>query len=110
MHVTADGHCRSQTGSQWTEPAARGFCYGAIRLAEMTLIDGPRSRQVNGHIYGFAMLAESHVAVHLDADASLAYLELFSCKDFDAEVFARLCINMFNLENLRLQVFDRGLH
>lgn len=109
MHVTVDGHRRSRTGPQWTEPAARGFCYKAIRLAEMKLIDGPHSREADGHIYAQAMLAESHVQVQLDVYGSLAYLEMFSCRDFDSQGFVNHCRATFNLDRVRVQILVRGL-
>ena len=61
---------------------------------------GPTSRREQAH-RAIAILAESHVAVHLDAakDSRSAHLEMFSCKDFSAPLFAELCRSTFGLED-----------
>ncbi len=75
----------------------------------MKLIDGPHVVETEHDAYALAMLAESHVAVHLDGAAGIAYIELFSCRDFDSEAFACLCINTFNIRDVRVSVLERGL-
>ena len=99
MHIAVDGHGRDTF--RWTRATAERFCHQAIRLADMTLISGPHSEAIDTSICAIAILAESHVAVHLDADndSRSAHLEMFSCKDFSAPLFAELCRSTFDLED-----------
>lgn len=113
MHVMVDGRCRGEpeVGPQgtWTEAGVENFCERAIVHAGMMKILGPFTRQFQGHIHGWAMLAESHVAVDLDRPHAYAWLELFSCRDFDSSGFVSLCRETFDLGNVRVEVLDRGL-
>lgn len=97
MHVAVDG--RGRDTFRWTRATAERFCHQAIRLADMTLISGPHSEATGTRVCAIAILAESHVAVHLNTEVREAHLEMFSCKDFSAPLFAELCRSMFDLEN-----------
>jgi len=97
MHVAVDG--RGRDTFRWTREAAERFCHQVVRLADMTLISGPHSQgSANRRICAIAILAESHVAVHLDTMTREAHLEMFSCKDFSGPMFAELCRSAFDLE------------
>jgi len=97
MHVAVDG--RGRDIHRWSESAAHRFCLQAVRLADMTMISGPHFASRGRRIYAIAILAESHVAVHLDAMTREAHLEMFSCKAFSAPMFAELCRSTFDLED-----------
>ena len=109
MHVTVDGRRASGPPPVWEGYLCTCFCRDAIDLADMKLIDGPHVVETVHDAYALAMLAESHVSVHLDGAAGLAHIDLFSCKDFDSEAFVQLCINTFNLRDVRDTVLERGL-
>ena len=109
MHVTIDGRRHSGPPPIWNGLLCSRFCWQAIKLAEMTRLSGPHVVEKLHDAYAFAMLAESHVTVHLDGAAGIAYIDLFSCKDFDSEAFAALCINTFNIRDVRVAVLKRGL-
>ena len=97
MHIAVDG--RGRDTFRWTRATAERFCHQAVRLADMTLISGPHSEAIDTSICAIAILAESHVAVHLDTASHQAHLEMFSCKDFSAPLFAELCRSTFDLED-----------
>jgi len=99
MHVAVDGRGRDRDIHRWTRATAERFCHQAVRLADMTLISGPHSQGSNRRICAIAILAESHVAVHLDTMTREAHLEMFSCKDFSGPMFAELCRSTFDLED-----------
>ena len=82
MHVTVDGRRRdAPQGPAWTEATVAEFIDRAVLHAGMLCISGPRTKQFEGRIYGIAILAESHVAAHLDLLHGEAYLEM-SLADF----------------------------
>src|SRR3990167_10326615 len=97
MHVAVDG--RGRDTLRWTRARAERFCHQAVRLADMTLISGPHSEAHTRRMCALAVLGESHVAVHLDKATREAHLEMFSCKDFSAPLFAELCRSSFDLED-----------
>ena len=97
MHVAVDG--RGRDTFRWTRAAAERFCHQAVRLATMTLISGPHSEATGSRICAIAILAESHVAAHLDTATREAHLEMFSCNDFPSPLFAELCRSTFDLED-----------
>src|SRR3990167_4139658 len=97
MHVAVDG--RGRDTFRWTRATTERFCHQAIRLADMTLISGPHSEAIDTRICAIAILAESHVAAHLNTATREAHLEMFSCKDFPSPLFAELCRSAFDLEN-----------
>lgn len=110
MHAIVDG--KRGGGPQappWTERAVENFLSRAIGHAGMLCIAGPSVRQFEGRIYGIAVLAESHVCAHLDVMRGLAYTELFSCHDFDADGFVNLAIETFGLVAYTKQVLSRTL-
>src|SRR3989304_2277798 len=96
MHIAVDG--RGRDTFRWTRATAERFCHQAVRLAAMTLISGPHSEAAGSRICAIAILAESHVAAHLDTATREAHLEMFSCNDFPSPLFAELCRSSFDLE------------
>src|SRR3989304_729296 len=97
MHIAVDG--RGRDTFRWTRATAERFCHQAVRLAAMTLISGPHSEAAGTRICAIAILAESHVAAHLDKATREAHLEMFSCNDFPSPLFAELCRSTFDLED-----------
>ena len=110
MHVIVDGWRRNQRErSPWTEAAVGEFLARAVRHSGLTVIAGPAVKQFEGRIRGWAMIAESHIAVELDVMRDIAYTELFSCRDFDVDGFVHLAVTAFGLTNYRMQLIDRQL-
>ena len=60
-------------------------------------------------VTGMVLLAESHVAVHLDYETRQATVDVFSCKPFDPELVERYCAESLKLEVTSRQVLKRGL-
>jgi S-adenosylmethionine/arginine decarboxylase-like enzyme len=95
-HALIDG--RSRQTSHWSPALVYDFLGEAVRLARMTLIAGPWTATLNETVCGNAILAESHVTVHLDRQSGGAHIDLFSCKEFDLDQFELLCVERFGLE------------
>lgn len=108
MHVTFDGRV-DNVGENWSIRGVYDFCRDAVRLADMTLVSGPHVTAHKGQLYGMAVLAESHVSVHLDKRTKLAFIEMFSCKDFDSVAFCSLASDRFDIHDAVPHVLDREL-
>lgn len=65
-------------------PVAEGLLRKAVELADMTVIVGPIAEQSATSLVAFAILAESHTSLHVNAGEGIYhfYFDLFSCKRF----------------------------
>jgi len=108
MHVTIDGEATPT--EKWSIAGVYGYCRESVALAKMTLISGPHVTASQGHLYGIAILAESHVSVHLDKRSGRAHLDLFSCNDFEIERWVNYSRDWFTLSKLQTTKIDRGLY
>ena len=108
MHVTLDG--RGTLTEKWSMHGVYQFCRESVDLAQTTLISGPHVMADKGQLYGIAILAESHVSVHLDKRSLVAHLDLFSCNPFDFNAWVELAQRHFSLvASIRNTQLDRGL-
>tara|TARA_Y100000310_G_scaffold251715_1_gene258294 strand:- start:14222 stop:14638 length:417 start_codon:yes stop_codon:yes gene_type:complete len=60
-------------------------------------------------ISGFVMLAESHISIHTFPDYDYAFIDIFSCKSFDAEDVARQFAEVFEAKKVTKNIIKRGL-
>ena len=60
-------------------------------------------------ISGFVLIAESHISIHTFPDRNYLNIDVFSCKEFDAEAALAFLQEHFSLETARSWVLDRGL-
>ena len=105
-HAMIDG--RADQTSRWTPALVYDFLGAAVRLARMTLIAGPWTALRNETVCGIALLAESHVTVHLDREIGVAHIDLFSCREFDADALKLLVIERFGLDQFcKLELLRR---
>lgn len=95
-HALIDG--RADQTSHWTPALVYDFLGEAVRMARMTLIAGPWTATLNEAVCGIALLAESHVTVHLNRESGGAHIDLFSCREFDVDQFELLCVERFGLD------------
>ena len=75
----------------------------------MTAIQPPivvvREKIVSGYI----LLAESHIAAHLDYETMVAHLDIFGCREFEAGVIVGSVERELKLAVVQSRVVDRGL-
>lgn len=60
-------------------------------------------------ISGFVLIAESHISVHTFPRRQYVNIDVFSCKEFDAQRALEELRAMFSLEMVRSWTLDRGL-
>ena len=58
-------------------------------------------------ISGFVFIAESHISVHTFAERNYVNIDVFSCKDFDAEQVIRDFKKQFQLTRLSSRLINR---
>lgn len=59
-------------------------------------------------ISGFVMIAESHISIHTFPEKDYVFMDVFSCKTFDAEKAARLLVKAFEAKKSNKKVITRG--
>ena len=60
-------------------------------------------------ISGFVIIAESHISIHTFPEKLYLSVDIFSCKDFDADKAIKDIINMFKIKKSEIKFLDRGL-
>ena len=67
-----------------------------------------RKPKDNG-LSGFVLIAESHISVHTFPSRKYINIDVFSCKEFDADKALNELRATFSLETVRSWILDRGL-
>jgi len=112
MHLIIDGYSNSREILQ-DEEALRGWLESYPSEIGMTRISAPFVLKYTGNtledwgISGFVFIAESHISVHTFVEPCYVNIDVFSCKDFDAEKSIKDCRDRFQLIRWRTQIIDR---
>jgi S-adenosylmethionine decarboxylase len=112
MHLIIDGYSNSREILQ-DEEALRGWLESYPSEIGMTRISAPFVLKYTGNtledwgISGFVFIAESHISVHTFVEPCYINIDVFSCKDFDAEKSIKDCQDRFQLIRSRTQIIDR---
>ncbi len=81
----------------------------------MTKISEPFVLQYTGDkpedwgVTGFVIIAESHISVHTFPDRGYVWVDVFSCKEFEADGAVDRIIETFGLTHVTTRIHDRGL-
>jgi S-adenosylmethionine decarboxylase len=59
-------------------------------------------------VTGFVVLAESHFSIHTFPDSKYAFVDLFSCRDFDHEVAKDMIVDAMKAGSFEVNVIMRG--
>ena len=60
-------------------------------------------------ISGFVMIAESHISIHTFPDQDYVFMDIFSCKEFDAERAIRYLTQAFESAQYEKNILKRGV-
>jgi len=81
----------------------------------MTKISPPKvskyigSKPEDWGVSAFVLIAESHISIHTFPERSYLNIDIFSCKEFDAEQVIRDLQQGFGLAEVRSYIINRGL-
>ena len=82
-------------------------------LIGMTKISPPKVSKYNGSepedwgVSGFVGLAESHISIHTFPEQAYVNIDIFSCKEFDAEKAVLDMQQKFGLAEVRSYIINR---
>lgn len=114
MHLTIDGFGGSPDKLA-SEELVRELLDRYPESIGMTKIAPPFVQRYVGNkpedwgVSGFVLIAESHIALHTFPERGLVWIDVFSCKSFDAERAVRGVTEAFKLEGSRTCILERGL-
>ena len=60
-------------------------------------------------VSGFVMIAESHISIHTFPDQDYVFMDIFSCKQFDAERAIKYLVDAFEATKYDKHILKRGL-
>jgi len=114
MHLTIDGFGgdRERLSSEVLVSSLLDRYPGEIN---MTKISTPHVMTYVGEkaddwgVSGFVLIAESHIAVHTFPDKGYVWVDIFSCKAFDAPDAVERVKTEFGLQSATVRTLERGL-
>ncbi len=114
MHLIIDGYSGNAQKMQDVD-----FIYQLLDAYPsqigMTKISPPQvskyigSKPEDWGVSGFVLIAESHISIHTFPDRSYINIDIFSCKEFDAEQTIKDLQQQFDLDEIRSYILNRGL-
>ena len=60
-------------------------------------------------VSGFVMIAESHISIHTFPDQDYVFMDIFSCKEFDAEKAVKYLVGAFESTKYSKNIVKRGV-
>ena len=114
MHLVIDGY-GCDPGQLADMEHVRRFLNAYPDAIGMTKISVPSVQTYRGPVpedwgvSGFVIIAESHISVHTFPDRGYVNVDVFSCKEFDAERALKEIRALFTMTKSSHWVLDRGL-
>lgn len=114
MHVTIDGF-GGNPAELANEALVRDLLDRYPGEIGMTKISEPHVFEYHGEkaddwgVSGFVLIAESHIAIHTFPEHGQVWVDIFSCKGFDATPAIGRIVDAFGLESTRVHTLERGL-
>ena len=114
MHLTIDGYGgdRELLGSETLVRKLLNTYPGEIN---MTKISEPFVFEYSGvkpedwGVTGFVIIAESHISVHTFPEHGYVWVDIFSCKEFEAPGAVDKIVETFGLSHVTENILERGL-
>ena len=60
-------------------------------------------------VSGFVMIAESHISIHTFPDQDYVFMDIFSCRDFDADMAIKHLLRAFEATKCEKHILKRGI-
>lgn len=92
-----------------SELQVRNFLIDTVVDIGMKPIGRQMVVDTNTALIGFQIIADSHLAVHVDKASQQLFLDCFSCKEYDVGLVIALAEYEFGLSNLHCRVMERAV-
>jgi S-adenosylmethionine decarboxylase len=114
MHLTIDGF-----GGDRERLSSEALVHSLLDRfpaeINMTKISSPHVQLYVGEkpedwgVSGFVIIAESHIALHTFPERGYVWVDIFSCKAFEAPEAVDIVVREFGLTHIKTDVHERGL-
>lgn len=114
MHLIVDGYGGDYKKMQDVEFISRILDVYPDQIG-MTKISSPQvskyigSKPEDWGVSGFVLIAESHISIHTFPEKRYINIDIFSCKEFDADRAIKELKRDFELAEVRSYILNRGL-
>ncbi len=114
MHLVIDGY-GGDKAKMWDAQRIRDFLtdcpstLGMTRITEPKVLEYDASKPEDAGVSGFVIIAESHISIHTFPRRSYVNIDMFSCVPFDHERALDEAKALFDLEEVKTWLLDRGL-
>ena len=114
MHLTIDGF-RANPEKLASEALVQELLDGYPERIGMTKIAPAHVQRYTGSksddwgVSGFVLIAESHIAIHTFPERGYVWIDVFSCKGFDADDAVAYASTAFETESVCTRTLERGL-
>ena len=114
MHLVIDGY-GGDVDKMWDMELVREFLTVYPDMLGMTRITDPKVLEYHGPkpedagVSGFVIIAESHISIHTFPHRQYVNIDIFSCKSFDNDRALADAKRLFDLQNVKTWLLDRGL-
>ncbi len=114
MHLIIDGYGGDYKKMQDVEFISEILDVYPERIG-MTKISSPQVSKYIGTkpedwgVSGFVLIAESHISIHTFPEKFYINIDIFSCKEFDADWAIKEFKQKFGLAEVRSYILNRGL-
>ena len=82
---------------------------GMTKIAPATVVRYRGSKPEDWGVSGFVMIAESHISIHTFPDRQLIWMDVFSCRAFDASPIVEDLKACFRFREMSVNILERGL-
>ena len=114
MHLVIDGHAADPTLLKDLDLIHNFLDWfpdriGMTKIAPSQVYSYQGQNAEDWGVSGFVLIAESHITVHTFPDRCYLNVDIFSCREFDAEGSLDLVKQWFGVTNADSRVLERGL-
>ncbi len=82
---------------------------GMTKITQPTVVRYKGTKPEDWGVSGYVMIAESHISLHTFPERNLIWVDIFSCKDFDAAPVLEDLKRRFRLREMEVKMLERGL-
>jgi S-adenosylmethionine decarboxylase len=114
MHLTIDGFGGDRERLS-SETLVRSLLdrypgeIGMTKISEPLVLRYVGEKPEDWGVTGFVIIAESHIAIHTFPDRGYVWVDIFSCKAFEADGAIDRIADAFGLTHAKTDIHERGL-
>lgn len=82
---------------------------GMTKIAPPMVVRYKGTKAEDWGVSGYVMIAESHISLHTFPERCLIWVDIFSCKAFDAAPIVDDLRRRFGLREMQMNILERGL-